>query len=291
MKRTIQLNDSTYYLNGAKPTDEAYVKFFERKNPTEDVDYFLAKRKINFFHPRHLHNGYDDLGWINSFLHDIQQPTEERVRRAMIFSIEDNLGEGPENKLAYKAGGGSCSDSVFVSSYSILIASPTTGEDTWVVLMKKYSTKFTDVIITTEEIHALFNQVATPEQIHERDLDTARCWVARVLRGEEYGWVPGPKFTNITYTPEMAENFFTQTVARFPMNIWDQALNWFDMKYKQQLTAEFEENQPGRNITAEHRAAYTKRLKLLARIRQGIESRTVPVTRSLAEEQLSLFAA
>jgi hypothetical protein len=62
----IEHNGHAYFVNGAKPIDEGYARFFGRKQPSEEVDYFLAKRKHFIFNPKHVKD-FDDLGWILGF--------------------------------------------------------------------------------------------------------------------------------------------------------------------------------------------------------------------------------
>lgn len=164
----IEHNGHAYFVNGAKPIDEGYARFFGRKQPSEEVDYFLAKRKHFIFNPKHVKD-FDDLGWILGFF-DFQQPKEERVRQAMIWSIDDACpGDWAYNRYMIKSGGGSKSDSCFSSSFSVLTASETTGLDTWSVLVKKHSTRFDDVLITGEEISRLFEMSSTEPQRDKRD--------------------------------------------------------------------------------------------------------------------------
>lgn len=164
----IEHDGNAYFVNGAKPIDEGYGRFFSRKQPSEEVDYFLAKRKHFIFNPKHVKD-FDDLGWILGFF-DFQQPTEAKVRQAMIWSIDDACpGDWAYNKYMIKSGGGSKSDSCFSSCLSVLTASETTGLDVWSVLIKKYSTRFDDVLITKEEISQLFEMCSSESQRNERD--------------------------------------------------------------------------------------------------------------------------
>lgn len=277
--KTVSYNNALYYLNGEKPLDEAYQKMFPKGKgrAVDEVDYFLAKRKHFAFHPRHLHDGYESLSWVYSFFCDLEVPTEKKVRGAMILTLQDNTGEGPENKYSIKAGGGSASDSTFVSSYSILVAHPTTGEDTWVVLMKKYSTVFSEVLISYEEIKALFDACASKEQKQERDAEYARDCVAYLLRGVQYGKVPVNSKENRTCDRAYITNFLKTNFPKATSDQWEEAIQFFEKRISEDLDSRFEENQPGRNVNEEHQQRTREKLKSLARVRDYIFPSTPPL--------------
>lgn len=284
--KTVSYNNSLYYLDGAKPCDEVYENFFRggRGRAVEEVDYFLAKRKHFAFHPRHLHDGYETLSWVYSFFHGLAVPSEDQVRRAMILQLSDNTGEGPENKYSIKAGGGSASDSIFVSSYSILVAHPKTGEDTWVVLMKKYSTRFSEVLISYEEIKNLFDLVATKAQKKERDAEYARDCVSLLLRGVNHGSVPSSKGNSKKCDQAFITAFLENNFNKASSEQWESALDFFNKRLHEELTHQFEE-QPGRDVNFEHRTSVHKKIKSLARVRQYIFPEPAKV---LMEQELQL---
>jgi len=80
------------------------------------------------------------IGALNQFYENFKQPTERKVRNAMIYSISDEMASGVEYKL--KAGGGSLSDSQFEALIVI----------DEIPIYKKYSSDFKKVLITKEEI-------------------------------------------------------------------------------------------------------------------------------------------
>lgn len=281
-------NNLDYYVNGAKPTDEEYKNFFKSKRPTEDCDWFLAKRKHFAFFPKFLYEGYEDLDWINSFFHKLKQPTESQVRDALIFSIQDDCGDGPMNKYMLKAGGGSRSDSVFVSSFSIVTADPKTGLDTWRVIMKKYSTTFEDVLISYQELRDLFDQVATADQASARDRDSAKGYVALLMSAHRSGRIAiGNHKTKPCSTADLLEIIGHMKKSSVFQYV-PEAIQFFKDRIKDSMTREFIEDKPGRNVTQEHRLSEAQRLKALEEVEDMFfGSHKTPVE----PMQLTLFAA
>lgn len=281
-------NKEVYYANSEKPDDKDYVKFFQHKRPTEDCDWFLAKRKHFAFFPKFLYDGYEDLAWINSFFHKLKQPSEQEVRRAMILTIQDDCGDGPMNKYMLKAGGGSVSDSVFVSSYSIVTADPSTGLDTWRVIMKKYSCTFEDVLISYDEIKHLFDQVATPEQVNADDKDSAIGYIGLFIRAKITGKI---HFSDNKFKPATKANLdeiVSHVRSTNVINFIPEAIDFFRKKINDSMKREFVEDKPGRNITLEHRQDEARRLKALDEIEKMFSG---SVHMQTAGPQLDLFAA
>ena len=79
---------------------------------------------------------------IRPFLEKIKQPTENKVKNALIVTITDkNNGI----RLSYKCGGGSISDNIFSSSLAIQ------DDDEWIVAIKfKNGKSLNDVLITSQ---------------------------------------------------------------------------------------------------------------------------------------------
>lgn len=98
------------------------------------------------------------LGWFG----DIKQPTENKVRDAMLLVIRD-----AENEFRYtlKAGGGSASDNMFSSSVQCLVMDKD-GDDKMVTFFTKYSNDFSKVIITANELYdAIISNMSVEETI------------------------------------------------------------------------------------------------------------------------------
>lgn len=295
MERMLAYQDKVYYLNSNKPSDSEYHSFFaagKRKRPTEEVDYFLAQRKHNSFHPQHLHQGFEDISFIRGFFKDLEQPSEDTVRRAMIFQISDQTGqEGPENKYCLKAGGGSKSDSIFSSSYSILIADPQTGYDKSVVLLKKFSTRFADVLITAEEISDLFEIVASPAQKAARDNEFAMDIIGLLMASMRSGKVHYSKGNAKTLTPALLTDLITKNKPKAPIRSFEHAFSYFEKRFTDNLKIEIVEDDPKVNRTQQYRQINQDSLKHLSNLkRMFLPTSKHPLGVFPAGAQIQLFA-
>jgi hypothetical protein len=297
--KTLEYNGATYFLDGAKPKDEAYRKFFNKRrtNETGEVDYFLAKRKQFFFHPMHLHEGYDDIYYIGGFLSDLKQPSEKQVRDAMIFLMQDNCGDGGFNRYAIKAGGGSAADSIFSSSLSIQISNPANGEDQWVVLMKKYSTEFKDVLITYDEIHSLFDKCSTIEQKNGRDLDSVKAIIGLFMHSLASGYFKMSKSPDVKYSEDQAIGKLHKWFPQYSKKTWEKGFEFFESRIEQSKGYVYEER-PGARVNENHQIDCLKRMSNLRKIQElfgHVEemyrtSATLPlVVNSATTKQLSIF--
>jgi len=156
--KTIQYNNNTYYVNGL--SGELKQKYNSANNQWKESILFNNSPVFIYNHK----NFQEDPIYLSdavSILTDLIQPSESKVRSAMIWSI--GYGEG-DMSYSIKSGGDNNSESHFSSSLSIEIAHPTTGEDTRVVIMKKYSKNFNDVLITEKEIRDLYKLCSTPKE-------------------------------------------------------------------------------------------------------------------------------
>lgn len=242
--KIVNYNGQTYYCNGAKPTDEEYKQFSKRGKATEEVEYFLANRRINFFHGHKLTNGFDDLQWCGQLFDTITQPTEKEVRHAMIKLLAVNTGDGISEKYYLKAGGGSKSDSIFSSSLSMITSDPKTGYDKWVTVMTKYSTVFSDVLITYEELVQVMTLSASKEQIERKQKDEALDEIGFLLRSYRTGkfhFTTGVKPLNLDKTVEL--------IARFKKNKSNELLgsvfDYIHERINQSLLQEFKDDPLG----------------------------------------------
>jgi hypothetical protein len=176
MKRQVKIsNGQTFLTNGLIP-DSDLKKEYDRVMK-EYRSWFLQKNKVNFYNHKHMK---DELCLSDacSEANVPKQPTEQQVRSALIWMCDG---------YAIKCGGGTKSDSQFESSLAIEIAHPTTGEDTKVVVIKKYSTKFDDVLITKAEIRELYKACSSKKQKTEA-LESQISATIHVINRAEQGF-------------------------------------------------------------------------------------------------------
>lgn len=165
--QTIEFNGNKYYVDG--PDKE--LKEIIKKHKSFGPDWELANRKVFFFNRKHFTDGDTLISQTRSWFDDKLQPTESQVRRAMIWSY-DQFGD-----YQIKSGGESNSDSMFSSHFKVEIENPINGEDMSAVILKKYSTKFSDVLITIKEIEELFKLSATSKQLNQKRLNDLDSWL------------------------------------------------------------------------------------------------------------------
>lgn len=155
--KTVEYNGMKYYVDGIsgdlkKEYDKAHKGFREQV-------LFKNSPVLIYNHK----NFQEDLTYLSdavSVLDDLKQPSESTVRRAMIWGI----GYGGGMDYMIKSGGDNNSESFYSSSLTVEIAHPVTGLDTKVVVMKKYSNNFDDVLITESEVRALYKLCRTPKE-------------------------------------------------------------------------------------------------------------------------------
>lgn len=124
------------------------------------VDVIFGEDEPVFFY-NHSKLGESEfaLGDAIGALVDITQPSIHKVRGAMIWQTGYD-----GNMYSIKSGGETKSDSMYSSSLTTEIAHPKTGLDTEIVLIKKFSKNFKDVLITEKEIRDLYEMCMTPKQ-------------------------------------------------------------------------------------------------------------------------------
>lgn len=103
------------------------------------------------------------LGWFE----DIKQPTESKIRSAMLLVIHDS-----ENEFKYclKSGGGSVSDKLYSASVECLVMDEN-GNDKMVTFYTKYSNIFENVLITSKEILDAITQNLSNKEIIKKEID------------------------------------------------------------------------------------------------------------------------
>jgi hypothetical protein len=165
-----------YYINGVPPELESIWK-----QASDSREYEFARRKINIVYSKHFTEDNDVAAQCRSWFDDKKQPSESQVRNAMIWGY-DQYGD-----YEIKSGGGSRSDSTFISNMKTTIANPKTGEDQDVVVLKKFSNDFKDVLIYIDEIQELQDLTETQDVRTARRTDNLRGIISILIR-HEAGW-------------------------------------------------------------------------------------------------------
>lgn len=155
--KVIEYNDKKYYVNGLSGD---LKKQYDSANKGFREQVLFANSPVFFYNHKNFQNDPIYLSDAVSILRDLKQPSELTVRRAMIWGV----GYGGDLDYKIKSGGESNSDSLYSSSLTIDIAHPKTFLDTKVVIMKKYSKNFEDVLITEKEIQDLYKICETPKE-------------------------------------------------------------------------------------------------------------------------------
>lgn len=182
MAKTVQVPK---YVNGKKTDkfDTFYVDtlsddFKNKSTGRWHTDYQMALKNVKLYNHRFTNGELDIISQVRSLYDKIKQPTEGDVRRAMLMLINEDY--------ALKAGGESSSDRIYSSSLGIWIADPKTGEDKKVALIKKYSTTFSEVLITMEELDDLFEICLSPKE-KKGVLEDNALSVMKLLKDRELG--------------------------------------------------------------------------------------------------------
>lgn len=174
----VVVNGQEYFVNGLdKETQEEYLK--HKSSGVGYQEAALAKLKVNIVNARYFTEDNDVAAEARSWFNDKLQPTEAAVRRAMIWSY-DTHGD-----YQIKSGGDNNSESVFISNFKTTIADPNTGEDKDVVVIKKYSIDFKDVLITIDDIQQLQNKTENQQVKNVRRADFLQTAIALLLRHEQ----------------------------------------------------------------------------------------------------------
>lgn len=169
-----KLNDVTtdfgfYYFSHALPDELMQVwKSAGHSGGLGNQEYEFCRKKVFLCNARDLANANNRLSWEYSKL---RQPTEREVKRAMIW------GDGGDYSI--KAGGGAISDCAYTSVLKGLI-SDHQGLDKEILVIKKYSTDFQDVLITAGEIEALERALMT-KPARSKALYDDLCLTIRLL--------------------------------------------------------------------------------------------------------------
>lgn len=161
----LETKHGIYYINGMPDEmKEEYQKY--RGNG----EYYLCLNKINFFNSKHIQE--DITGYLWDMLPKTQ-PSEKTVKKALLWSYGDNY--------KIKAGGESMSDELFSSSFLITIMDED-YLDKDVVLIKKHSTNFKDVLITEKEIKELYYATENDTLKKERRKNNLYGYISVLMR-------------------------------------------------------------------------------------------------------------
>lgn len=155
--KTIEYNGSKYYVDGISGD---LKKEYDSKNKSWREGVLFKNSPVLIYNHKNFQEDPIYLSDAVDILRDLTQPSEGIVKRAMIWGV----GYGDYLDYMIKCGGDNNSDSFYSSSLTVEIAHPVTGLDTKVVIMKKYSTKFSDVLITEKEIRDLHKLCRTPKE-------------------------------------------------------------------------------------------------------------------------------
>lgn len=197
----IETNHGKYYVNGV-PDD--LMKLWKDAKSIELQEWEFAKRKINIVNAKYFTEDTDVAAETRSWFNE-KQPTENQVRNAMIWSY-DQFGD-----YQIKSGGGSDSDHVYVSHFKTTIANPTSGNDQDVIILKKFSTVFNDVLVTIDEIQELQDLTEIQKVRDYRRYDNLRGIVSVLIR-HEAGW---PVSDKKKVPKEWIDNLYTELIEEY----------------------------------------------------------------------------
>lgn len=166
MSKTVSYKDKSYFVNNLPECVQKKPEWFLAQN---NINIVFAKYFSEFTHP-----GAEMRSWF-----DGRQPSEAQVRRAMIWGY-DQFGD-----YQIKSGGGAVSDNIFISQFKMTIADARTGYDRDVIVLKKYSNNFADVLITPAELDALQEASESKVLRNLRRLDLLSSLLREIIRFEK----------------------------------------------------------------------------------------------------------
>lgn len=142
-------------------------------------EWFLAQHGVNVVFSKHFTEHVHAAAEMRSWFDDKKQPAEAQVRRALIWSY-DQYGD-----YSIKSGGGAVADNIFISHLKITIADPRTGDDKDVVILKKYSNNFKNVLITIDEVQQLQEATESAAVKSVRRTELLPSLLREVIRAEK----------------------------------------------------------------------------------------------------------
>lgn len=147
---TITLGEDTYYI------DTAPAHYIHNHN----LSRFKDNIKI-FFKKNVIENPVEISKHIKSWFTGRTQPTEQQILEGFIYQMGDI--HGYEYKL--KVGGGADADRLFESSFTWTQCDKNYN-DKDLILVKKYSMDFKNILIYPHEISKLLENITTEKQCH-----------------------------------------------------------------------------------------------------------------------------
>lgn len=271
MREVVTVSNRKYYLGGIP----SLKKDLGLDRVIRFNDFELANMNANFCHLRKAKDVFDIIAELRGWMKDLKQPSESTVRNAMIWTWDQDY--------SIKSGGESGSDHIYSSSLKWLVMNPKNGEDMDLVLLKKYSTKFEDVLITLEEMEALVDAIISPVQVVER----GKRQVELVL-GFMYG---GFRRGKVNFTDNKEHNF-NDEVKQSALNsikdlnypvIQEKYLCRLEDRLKRAFEIEIIEDRPGVNKNADYQKRCRTDMDAFHELKAYLENRTVG--------QAELFAA
>lgn len=145
---------------------------------------YNQKTPVFFYNHKNFQNEPMYLSDAVSVLENIKQPSKKEVKGAMIWGF----GFGNDMDYAIKANGESKSDNMYESELKVTIPHPKSGIDTDVVILKKYSSDFEDVLITEKEVRCLYEKCKTNEEnnkLNKAKIDGGCFLLLRSFRGHK----------------------------------------------------------------------------------------------------------
>lgn len=246
----------TYFVDGF-PKD-----LKEKLRSRWNNEYELAKINAKFYNHKHTQGDNDIVAQVRGFFDGIIQPTERRVRNAMILTIDEDY--------AIKSGGESASDAIYSSSLKIMIADPVTGLDKDVVLVKKYSTKFEEVLITPNEISELFEVCLSSKEkvgVLKDEAFSILNEVTRWKRGGKSNFKDGEYIMPFDFAVKMVANYKKRGVS---LTMYEAAfksrLEWLE----RDLTTQIVEDTPNVNKTKNFHDKTRKHIEALKEAKEFI---------------------
>jgi hypothetical protein len=161
----------SYFINGVPPE-------FENK-----PEWFLCQHDVKVFFAKHLDETTYPAAEMRTWFPS-KQPTEAQVSNAMIWASDHY------HDYSIKAGGGAIADKQFSSHLKITIADPRTSFDKDVVLLKKYSSKFDEVLVSIDEVQTLEDATEPPARKEANRKSLLLSMLREIIR-----WFKGIKST------------------------------------------------------------------------------------------------
>lgn len=164
--KTIEIGGKNYFVNNVPAQFE--------KQP----EWLLAQNRVNVVFSKHFDETTEPAAEMRSWFSG-KQPTEQQVRRALIWGF-DSFGD-----YSIKSGGGAIADSIFISHFKMTVEDKRTGFDKDVVVLKKYSNNFEDVLITPDELQQLQEATESKQAKNVRRLRLLPSMLREIIRYEK----------------------------------------------------------------------------------------------------------